>query len=120
MTIENDVWTALSGVASGKRYPEFVAADIARPYVIIRRLNYAPLTTLNRSEQIILSTFILECHADSKEAANALAVSAMAAIMASSTATLKQAFEEDVSGEDYQPETMELMTPRQFGVWHPT
>lgn len=120
MTIENDVFVALVGVAGGKRFPEFVPEDTSRPFVVIRVTNFDPIQTLNRSEQSSISTFVMECYADTKETANVLARAAMTAILTSSIASLKNAWEEQANGDNYEPTTLELMTLRQFSVLHPT
>jgi hypothetical protein len=116
MTIHADVFTALAGVASGQVFPDFAPQGTSGKYVIVRRIANEPLYTLTGYAGASRSSFVFECNADSKAEALDLADDVIAAIDAAAGLTNK--YREPVSGEDFEPETMQLMEPVQYSFWH--
>lgn len=121
MTIHADIVTALAAVASGKVYPDAAPENVEPPLVIYRRIAYEPLMTLQGYAGQAKSTFLFECWAKpttattGKAAALTLAGQVQAAIDAG---TFGSKWREDVSGDQYDIETSELMEPVQYSFWH--
>ena len=129
MSIESDIITALSGVAGGRVYPvgevpENLLANTAtqKTFVAYRRLSYDPVMTLAGPEGDARSQMLFECwggktaSTSAKQSALSLAASVRAAINAAAGLTRK--YEVQVSGEDFEPETLEVMEPVLFDFWH--
>jgi hypothetical protein len=120
VSIQSDVVTALTGVASDHLFPEACPKDIVLPMVIFVRTSRSPLNTLLGATENVYSEFVFECYSKSKPEAVALADDVRAAIMAAKTTTLPVQFELTVTTEDYTPQTMEFMEPVSYGFWHAT
>lgn len=107
----------LANVAAGKVFPTFEDVDeTTTDYVIVRRPNNEPIMTMLGREGLIHSTFVFECWSTSKASAMTIAAAVDAAIDADTT--LPYSFPESPSGEDFAPEVMQVMEPRQFSIWH--
>lgn len=122
MSIQADIMTALANVADGRVYPESAPEGMDPPYVIMRRIVYDPIMTLNGRAAVAKSTYIFECwgqkskESTAKAASLATALDVRAAIEASATGL--QPFFEAVSGEDFVPQTLEMMEPLTVSFWH--
>jgi hypothetical protein len=118
MTIQSDIVTALSAVASGKVYPEVAPQDAVVPLVIYRRVLYEPLTLIHSPVPVgARSSFVFECWAATKAGALTLAASVRSAIEATASFT-DDCYLEPVSGEDYESVTDEFVEPVQYSFWH--
>ena len=114
MSLQSEIVTALSGVASGKVYPQFVNADIDPPFVVYRITSKDPLQTIDGTIHQRNSTAVFECYAENYADALTLADGVRTAIVGSS---LTQ-YEDTSPGEDYDPVIDILMEPVYFGFWH--
>lgn len=122
MSIQADIVTALSGVADDKVYPAGeVPDDTEPPFVAYRRTLLDPVMTLQGYAGTSKSVFIFECwgqktaSVSAKQSSLTLADEVIDAIDASSILTK---YREPVSGEEYEPEVLELMEPVQYAFWH--
>lgn len=118
MSIQDDIVTALAGVADNNLYPEACPQDIRLPMVIFIRTGRTPLVTLLGANGDINSEIVFECYSKSKPDAVALADEVRAAIVAARSTVLPVQYEMPVTTEDYTPQTMEYMEPVAFGFWH--
>lgn len=123
MSIDSTIVTALASVASGKVYPASgVPEKVLPPFVVYRRLSRRDINTLNGTSGDVNSEYLFECWgkrtaiANAKAASEALATDVRAAIEAS--AALVPKYPVDVSAEEFEPETLELMEPVGYGFWH--
>lgn len=118
MSIQSDIVTALSGVASGNVYPEAAPQLIALPMVIIVRTAREPLALLTGSAGTAKYTFVFECYDKTKAGAITLADSVRAAIVAA-ISTLNTQYEVSVSADQYEAQVNEYMEPVSFSFWAP-
>jgi len=116
MTIHSDIVAALASVASGRVYPDAAPQDAVLPFVVYRRVSKEPLNTLYEATGYVRSSFVFDCWATTKAAAITTAAAVVTAIEAA--AALNMAFEEPVTGEDYEPAVDQFVEPVQFGFWH--
>lgn len=123
MSIQSDIITALAGVADDKVYPAGeVPDDTEPPFVAYRRTLLEPVMTLQGYAGVSKSTFIFECwgqktdSVSAKQASLTLADEVIAAIDADTTIRTK--YREPVSGEEYEPDVLELMEPVQYSFFH--
>lgn len=123
MSIDTTIVTALAAVASGKVYPATgVPQGTVPPFVVYRRVARRELNTLMGVTGDVNSEYVFECwgkrtaSANAKATSEALASDVRAAIEASAALTPKYPI--DVSAEEYEPETLELMEPVSYGFWH--
>lgn len=116
MSVQGDLLTVLANIANGRVFPEFAPQDVASPFVVIRRTLHEPLMALMGYAGITKSVFVFECYADNKATALTVASEVIDAIDAS--ALIRDKFREPVSGEDFEPETMSMMEPVQYSIWH--
>ena len=114
MSLQSDLITALSAVASGKVYPQAVPADVELPFVVYRVINKDPLTTLNDSVDDINSIVTFESYADDYAEALSISADVVTAIEASGLTYYKT----QSPGEDYEVVTDAYMEPVFFGFWH--
>lgn len=125
MSIESDLITALASVASGKVYPEgAVPEDAVPPLVTYRRTLYEPLMAIEGPYGLIHSEFAIECWAaktattNAKAASLTLAIAVRAAVEASAALKTANRFEIPSSGDQYEPEILEIMEPVFYSFWH--
>lgn len=123
MSIQSDIYTALAAVAGGRVFPAGeVPEGVPLPLVTYRRTLHAPIMTLGGYEGTTNSIFVFECWgettatASAKQSALDVAAAVIAAIEAA--AGLVRKYRTDVSGEDYDPETLETMEPVSYSFWH--
>lgn len=117
MSIQSDIISALSAVASGRVYPQAAPQDAAMPFVIYRRVSQEPITTIHDSSvRATRSQFVFECYAETFAAALDLADTVRAAFLAASP-TL-DVFPVPSSGEEYAPAIDAYMEPVELGFWH--
>lgn len=123
MSIQSDIVTALAAVAGGRVYPTGEVPEKAPlPLVTFRRTLHAPIMTLGGYEGTTNSVFVFECWGETtaivsaKQSSLDLATAVIAAIEAA--AGLVNKYRIDVSGEDFDPETLETMEPVGYSFWH--
>ena len=117
MSIQSDIISALSAVASGRVYPQAAPQDAAMPFVIYRRLSQEPLTTIHSASVVATrSTFVFECYAETYAEALSTAETVRAAFLAASP-TL-DVYAVPSSGEEYAPAIDAYMEPVELGFWH--
>jgi len=114
MSLQSDLVSALSAVASGRVYPQAAPADAPLPFVIYRVIGKEPLTTLNDSETLVNSVLAFESYADDYLEALTVSAAVVAAIEASSLNYYKT----QSPGENYEVITDDYMEPVFFGFWH--
>lgn len=126
MTIQSDIATATAAVVSGRVYQEGeVPERTAYPLVTFRRTLENPIMTLEGYSGITISEFTFECWGDETNSATAKALAITtaaaltAAIEAAQTTVLPSQWRLPVSGEDYDPATLQIMQPVAFGFAHP-
>lgn len=118
MSIQSDIVTALSAVASGNVYPEMAPEDAVVPLVIYRRILLEPLILIHSPVPATnRSSFVFECWASTKAGALTLAGQVRTAIEASTSFT-DDCYLEPVSGEDYESLTDQFVEPVQYSFWH--
>lgn len=123
MSIQSDIVTALASVVGGRVYPAGeVPEKVPLPLVTFRRTLHAPIMTLTGYEGTTNSVFVFECWgettatASAKQAALTTAAAVIAAIDGAAGLPLK--YRTEVTGEDYDPETLETMEPVSYSFWH--
>ena len=107
MTIQSDIVTALSGVASGRVYPQIAPENATYPLVNYRIINKAPITTIHGTTLATDYTVVFECWATTYAGALSLADSVRSAVSAS---TLNHV-QTDEPGEDYDVQADSYMEP---------
>lgn len=118
MSLQSDIVTALAGLGSDKVWPQAVPDDISPPFTVYRILNKRPETTLDDSEDAVLSVVVFESYAEDYQGALTLSESVEAAIVAYDWGSANTAYYRDVSpGEDYIPLIDGFMEPVFFGFW---
>ncbi len=114
MSIQSDIVTALSAVASGQVYPQYAPDDIEPPFIIYRILSKTPLTTLDDTEPLINFIVAFEAYAESYQAALTQSAAVETAIENSGLTYYKSSS----PGDDYIPLIDGFMEPVFFGFWH--
>lgn len=134
MSIHSQIKDALEGVAGNRVYPDAASDKAVPPLVIIRRVLYEPLPLLSGPSGIAKSTFSFDCWGanpvnvgqltpqeirTAKASALATAAEVRAAITGDSSGSPFSTFYfEPVSGEDFEPQTLEVMEPVSASFWH--
>jgi hypothetical protein len=134
MSIQSDIISALAGVAGNRVYPDAAPEGVTPPLVIVRRTLYEPLALLLGSSGIAKSTFTFECWGAkpsligqlttsqskmAKSSALATASEVKAAIIGGTAGSpFRTYFFEAVDGEDFDPQTLEMMEPVSASFWH--
>ena len=120
MSLQSDILSALSAVASGKVFAQFVpeksanGAEINPPFVVFRVLNKDPLAVLTGDEGLKNFSVVFECYSETLDGALTLAGQVQSAIEASSL----NYYSESAPGEDYTLEVAVYMEPVYYGFWH--
>lgn len=120
MSLQSDIVTALSSVASGKVFPQFVNADIDPPFVVYKITSKDPLQTIDGTIHQRNSTAAFECYAENYNDALTLADAVRSAIEGSAPlndGSVVQ-YEDTSPGEDYIPAVDIFMEPVYFGFWY--
>ncbi len=115
MTIQGDVVNeiAAAGVLANADYEP---QDASGEYVVVIRTAYEPTMTMLGPTSPAKSTFSLLCKAGTKAAAATLAATVTAAIQASTV--IKCKFFEPVTGDEFEPETMDNAEVVNVSIWH--
>lgn len=114
MSLQSDLKTLLSPIASGKFYAQAAPADADEPFIVYRILNKDPLQTLSGSTGHVRYSVAFECYALSYNDALTMAEAVKAAIEGSSLVS----FEESAPGEEYIVDVDGFMEPVFYGFWH--
>lgn len=115
MSLQSEIVTALSSVASGRVYPQIAPADAALPFVVYRVQNKSSLDLLNGHSGHTQYSIVFESYAETYQGALTLAASVTSAIEAVSTLV---SYRESAPGEQYEPSVDVFMEPVYFGFWH--
>lgn len=117
MSIQSDIVSALSSIATGKVYPQFAPESVDFPFVIYRRLTKEPFGTIHDGVvHATRSVFVFECYAKNYSEALSTADLVRAALTSSSPAL--ECYEVTTSGEEFSPAVDAYMEPVQFEFWH--
>lgn len=125
MSIDSDIATALAAVADGQVYSDIAPEGTEPPFVVIRRTRFSRVQVLQGAEGLQNSVFTFLCVGRktetqrAKEDARAQAVAVRAAIEACKTTTLRDQFEVEVEGDEFDSEDLSVMEPVAFSFWHP-
>lgn len=120
MSLQSDILSALSAVASGNVYAQFIPEknsagnDINPPFVVFRVTNKSPLGTLGTDEGTTNYSVVFECYAETLAGALTLAGQVQSAIEASGL----DYYSETAPGEDFEPDVAIYMEPVYYGFWH--
>lgn len=115
MSLQSDLVSALSSVAGGKVYPQFVPADVTLPFIVYSIISKDPLETLSGGTVQINSTVEFDCYADDYTSALSLAQDVKTAIDADANLV---SYETSSPGENYEPAVDVFMEPVFYGFWH--
>lgn len=122
MSIQTDIMTALNGVANDQVFPDAPPEGVNPPLVLVRRTAYDPVMLLTGPEGTAQSKFLFECWGvktptvTAKASAMAMASQVKAALLiAAPTMTM---YQEPVDGEQFDPDTLEVMEPLAYSFWH--
>lgn len=117
MSIHTDIVSALSGIASGNLYPQFVPEKIDFPFVVYRRLSKEPFGTIHDGVvHATRSVFVFECY--SRDMDEAISIAALVRTALTSSSPTLECYEVTTSGEDFEPAVDAFMEPVQFEFWH--
>lgn len=114
MSIQSDIVTALSAVASGRVYPQAAPQDAAMPFVVYRRVASEPINTIHGTIAATKSTFVFECWAADYSSALTLSDALKAAVVASALDYTN----EPSAADEYEPTADSFMDPVTYGFWH--
>jgi Protein of unknown function (DUF3168) len=115
MSIQTEIVTALSAVASGRVYPQVAPADAALPFVVYRVVSQNPLELMSGYSGSTQYTVVFESYATTYQGALTLSASVISAIEAATTLI---SYRDSSSGEEYEPSVDVFMEPVYFGFWH--
>lgn len=125
MSIQASICTATASVVGGRVYPwGEVPEDAPYPLIVYRRTLNNPIMTLLGYSGTTISEFVFECWGAETESAEAKANALTAAqeltdaIEAAKTGTLSSQWRTQISGEDFDDQTLKLMEPCGFGFSH--
>lgn len=120
MSVESELTAVLKPIAPV--FPDAVRdGKTLPPLLIYRRTRFEPLNVLSGSAGMSKSTFVIECWAASepsisaKKSALALAKAVSDAMEADTTL---ESVRVPVHGEEFEPETLEIMEPIAYAIWH--
>ena len=82
MSLQSDIVTALSGVASGRIFPQVAPQESDLPFVVYRLISKDPAQKMNGGAGITNTSVVFDCWAETYAAAIALAESVRTAIEA--------------------------------------
>lgn len=116
MSLQSDIYSALSSVAGGRVYPQIVKEESALPLVIWRILSQTPLEALGGYQGMTRYAVVFEAWAATYDGAVSVAAQIETAIEASAMTS----YRESASGADFEPALDEFMEPVYFGFWHAT
>ena len=111
--IQQDLFTALSGVAGGRVFPNIAPGNVQKPYVVYARVSSAPENTLADGASVENTRLQVDCFDTTYAAAVALAEVVKAA-MKSSAITHLVLLEQD----QFEPEANAHRVILDFSIWH--
>ena len=111
--IQQDIFTALSGVAGGRVFPNIAPSNVQKPYVVYARVSSAPENTLADGAPIENTRLQVDCFDTTYAAAVALAETVKAAIK-SSAITHVLLLEQD----QFEPEALLHRVILDFSIWN--
>lgn len=114
MSLQSDIITALSGVASGRVYPQIAPENAVYPLVNYRVLNKSPIVTIDGVVHATDYQVVFECWGATYAAALSLAADVRAAVAASSLNYSPI----DEPGEDYEAQSDSYMEPVYYEFMH--
>lgn len=115
MTVEANIFAALTGLVSGRVYPDVAPAGVARPYIVYQQVG-------GEAHQYIDSTlptkkngrFQVAIWGDSRASVAALSLLAEQAI---STSSVFQASPIGAPASEYEPDTLLHGSRQDFSIW---
>jgi len=111
--IQQEIYSALSGVACGRVYPNIAPNNVAKPYVVYARVSSSPENTLSDGSPIDNLRLQIDCYDSTYAAAVALAEAVKSAFDASAiTHLLLQ--EQD----QFEPDALLHRVILDFSLWH--
>lgn len=116
MSIQSDIKTALTGIASNRVYPEAAPDNASLPLVVYRKVSSEPLMTLQGYAGTTRFVFVFDCWARTYQEAMTLADSVRTAIEAA--AALKPLTREPADPDDYEPSVDQFVEPVLYSFWH--
>lgn len=116
MSLQTDIYTALSALVSGRVYPQFAPQEAALPFVVWRILGKTPLTALGGYQGLTQYSVAFDAWADTHDAAMALARQIETAVEASALIS----YRESAPSEDFEPDLDAFIEPVYFGFWYTT
>lgn len=114
MSLQSDLITALSGVASGRVYPQIAPENAVYPLVNYRVLNKSPIVTIDGVVHATDYQVVFECWGATYAAALTLAAAVRAAIVSSGLNYSPI----DEPGEDYEAQADSYMEPVYYEFMH--
>jgi hypothetical protein len=111
--IQQDIFTALSGVAGGRVFPNIAPNNVQKPYVVYARVSSAPENTLADGAPLGNTRLQVDCFDTTYAAAVALA-EAIKAAMKSSAITHILLLEQD----HFEPDASLHRVILDFSIWH--
>ena len=111
--IQQDLFTALAGVAGGRVFPNVVPNNVQKPYVVYARVSSAPENTLADGALIENTRLQVDCFDTTYAAALALAEAVKTAIT-SSPITHVLLLEQD----QFEPEALLHRVILDFSIWN--
>lgn len=111
--IQEQLFTALSGVAGGRVFPNVAPNNIAKPYVVYSRVASTPENTLADGVPVENTRFQIDCLDTTYAAVIALA-DVVKAAMRTSNLTNLLLLEQD----QYEPDALLHRVILDFSVWH--
>lgn len=124
MSIHADIAAALdaANVADGAVFPDAADEGVDPPFVVYRRASYDPLMLLSGPSGEANSVFVFECWGMKTETqtakASALALAAQVKAAIEGASSLATRFLLPHSGEEFEPELLQIMEPVQYSFWH--
>lgn len=114
MSFQSDLYTALSGVAGGRVYPQTAPQETPLPLVVWRILNKTPNLRLGGPDGLTQYAVEFQCWADDHVEALDLADQVAVALGASALTH----YPDSSPGEDFEPAIDAFVEPVYFGFWH--
>lgn len=112
MTIETVIYSALSGLASGKVYPLVAPEKVVAPFIVYTRIASTPQNQLNGSATLDQVRIQVDTYANTYSAVKALGVQVRSAIEGSSAKATLQT-EQDF----YEPELKLYRLTQDYYCW---
>ena len=111
--IQQEIFTALSGVAGGRVFPNIAPNDVQKPYVVYARVSSAPDNTLADGAPVENTRLQVDCFDTSYAAAVTLAMAVKTAMKSSPIAHLLL-----LEQDQFEPEALLHRVILDFSIWH--